>query len=691
MRMTRKAAFGGLLLFANWPAFAQGSAPSQPTPPAQTSPDGARSYVPEDFARFAPRNAFEMLQQVPGFTIRQERQERGLGQASGNVLVNGQRASGKSNDVVTELGRIPARNVVRIEIADGATLDIPGLSGQVANIITRASPISGQYAWRPEFRAHNTDPIWRRFESSISGTRGPVEFTLGLENGGFAGGGNGPTWIHGPDGSLIEERLDQWTDQGDYPRISGRFKLDGPGTSVGNLNLAYGRFSGEVVETSRRSGPGQPDRHRRLTDGIANAFDFEIGADYEFALGPGRLKLIGLDRGGRSPMDVLVVTSHADHSPDTASRFTRVETQSERIGRAEYGWSMAGDWQVSIEGAFNALDAVSELFILDPEGEFRQVPLPGSTARVEEDRYQAMASYGRPLAANLTMQLSAGAEKSTLSQIGGEGVSREFYRTKGQLDLAWAASPSTDLNFKLERRVGQLNFIDFLASVSLGDDREKAENPDLVPQQSWEIQVEAVRRLGSLGTITLRPYLWLIENALDFIPVGDSGQTIGNAGRAHVYGLQTRATINFDTLGWRGGRLNANLIVQESGIRDPLTGISRRISGSTRHSFDVGLRHDIHGTAWAWGSQWTYRRNAWTFRPNELGRQWEGPVFANLFVEQKDLLGLTVRATAGNLLGARNYRDRTLYSGLRTGPIAFTEWRDRRIGPIFSFSLRGEI
>src|SRR3546814_18316943 len=92
-----------------------------------------------------------MLRQVPGFTIEEQDQERrGLGQATANVLINGQRFSGKSNDVVTELGRLSAANVTRIDIVDGATLDVPGLSGTVANIITASTAVSGSFAWRPQ-------------------------------------------------------------------------------------------------------------------------------------------------------------------------------------------------------------------------------------------------------------------------------------------------------------------------------------------------------------------------------------------------------------------------------------------------------------------------------------------------------------------------------------------------------------
>ena len=75
----------------------------------------------------------------------------------------------------------------------------------------------------------------------------------------------------------------------------------------------------------------------------------------------------------------------------------------------------------------------------------------------------------------------------------------------------------------------------------------------------------------------------------------------------------------------------------------------------------------------------------------KIDTAWEGPVFANIFVENKDVFGLTVRATVANILNARSKRDRTVWTGLRDeSPIAFVEKRDRLIGPIFAFSVRGK-
>ena len=135
------------------PAFAQApAAPSDSavTPaPVATPVTGKRIYTAADFARFAPKTAYDMLAQVPSFTIRTaDTTERGLGQASENVIINGERIANKSGGAVDQLKKVPAANVERIEIVDAASLGIAGLSGQVANVMLKQSAASsGQFDW----------------------------------------------------------------------------------------------------------------------------------------------------------------------------------------------------------------------------------------------------------------------------------------------------------------------------------------------------------------------------------------------------------------------------------------------------------------------------------------------------------------------------------------------------------------
>lgn len=67
---------------------------------------------------------------MPGFTIRSADQERGLGQTSENVLINGDRIPSKSVGAIDELRKVPGGNVEQIEIVDASSLSIAGWSAR---------------------------------------------------------------------------------------------------------------------------------------------------------------------------------------------------------------------------------------------------------------------------------------------------------------------------------------------------------------------------------------------------------------------------------------------------------------------------------------------------------------------------------------------------------------------------------
>ena len=668
---------------------AEAQAPA-PAPTAPAAESQIRTYAPADFARFAPSNALDMLNQVPGFSIRTDNVERGLGEATGNILVNGQRASNKSDDILAQLRRIPASNVERIEIRDAAGLRIPGLSGQVANIIVKAGRITGQYAWTPEYRARFTEPVWDRFNVSVSGEHGPVQYTLGLENQVNHSGAGGDTFIYNPDWSVRESRYDVWTGDNNQPRATARFRLDGPGDAVGNLSLAYRLAEGEYHENSRRI-PTTGVARTVNFDNFNEGFDYEVGGDYEFALGAGRLKLIGLDRLSEVDFENNAVSTWDDGRTDTGDRITGRSEAAERIGRGEYRWKQSvADWQVSVEAAFNSLDSESELFVLQSSGAYVELPFPGATARVEEKRYEAIASYGRPLSPTFSFTIAAGAEYSELSQVGGSGLTRTFQRPKGQLTAVWQQSPETRYNFRLQRKVGQLNFGDFLASIDLGNNTSEDENPNLVPPQSWEAEVEANHSRGAWGSSTLRVYAHQIDDIIDIIPIGAAGQAVGNLDSATRYGVEWRNTINMDPMGWRGVKIDTRVWFQETSLEDPVTGEDRPITGNLRRFVSLSLRHDVPETPWAYGFSASHQRYAPTYRPSEVAHGFEFPVGGNAFVEHKDVYGLTVRAGVGNLFHGESFLRRTGFAGRRTDPVSFYERRDRTVGPIYSLEVRGK-
>ena len=670
-------------------------APSPRSEPAEASRQGdgsvaRQSFTPDDFQRFAPRNAYDMLIQVPGFQIRDSEQLRGLGQASGNVLFNGQRPSSKADSLQVQMSRIPAAAVTRIEIVDGATLGLPGLSGQVANIVFAAKRVSGQFSWRPQIRAHFTDPLLTRADISVSGRAGPVDYQLGLDNSeGFRSGAGGPTTIADGAGQVIERRQDVWNTHYDLPKLVARFALDLPGDATANLNLQYQRLYDKYDEDGLRTSPGRPDRRRTVLTS-ADRWNYEAGGDIEFRAGPGRLKLIGLRRYSREPFAQTVIVDYADASPRTGERFTQLGRIGETIARGEYSWRMlGGDWQVSGEGAFNRLGNVAATGLIDGTGSFVDRPLAEGSGAVAEDRYEGLLSFGRSVNRTLSFQLIAGAERSAIGQSGPGGLQRRFIRPKGSLSLLWKPAANFDAALKLRRRVLQLDLYDFLARAFLNDDKANAGNAELRPRQDWSFEFEANRRLGPWGSTKLQVIYRDVQDNVDVIPVA-GGEAVGNLPRSHIGAIDWNSTVQFDPVGWKGARLTSRVVFQTSRVRDPFTGTNRPWSDFVDRLVELGFRQDLPRSAWAYGGDMEYSHNSASYRRSQIDRIYEGPVFASLFVENKNVLGLTLRGELRNIWNARSRRQRTFYTGLRgASAVALVEDRDRMIGAIFSFSVRG--
>lgn len=652
-----------------------------------------RVYTPEDFARFVPRNARDMIDQIPGFSVQEADdgdEGRGFGEASGNLLINGKRISSKSTTVADQLSRIPAGNVVRIEIVDGASLDIPGLSGRVANIIAETGSLSGQFSWQPRISTGPAPIGLTEGEISVQGKAGAVAYTIALDSGGYHRGAVGPA-IFTDAAGVLDARENERREKLVRPELSGAFAFDLAPDVSANLNLTGGIERLRYNEDEFRI----PENPMPYSFEIVRTRDkerfYEIGLDVEFPLGPGRLKLIGLegfehgDFTTRSLLDVEGGTS-------TGRLFTRVSDQGERIARSEYSWAMlGGDWQLSAEAAFNRLDQEGRLFSYDDaSGEYIEVALPSGTGGVRESRYESILSHGRPLTGRLALQIALGGEYSRISQTGANALSRSFQRPKGSLALAWNVDEGFDVSLEVARRVGQLNFGDFLASVNLSQDNSNVGNSQLRPQQSWETELEISKSLGPWGSLTLLLFDQRIEDLIVVIPLQGGGEGQGNLANSRRYGLELNSTLRLDPIGFAGAQLVTQFAVEDSSLTDPVTQSTRRFDGNDSYKIELDFRHDVPRTDWAWGLNFRHTRFSPKYRLDEVSLEHIPPTFAAAFIEHKDVFGLSVNTRFGNVLNAKDVLDRTVYDGPRdTAPVLFTESRRRYIKLSFEFGISG--
>ena len=110
-------------------ATAQTAAPTDPN---------ITPYAPSYFAEFRPVTALDMISRIPGFQFDGGTSARGFAGTAGNVLIDGERPPTRSDALSTVLSRIPASQVLRIDIvrAGAGGIDMQGKS-VVANVIRK--------------------------------------------------------------------------------------------------------------------------------------------------------------------------------------------------------------------------------------------------------------------------------------------------------------------------------------------------------------------------------------------------------------------------------------------------------------------------------------------------------------------------------------------------------------------------
>ncbi|MEM9740577.1 MAG: TonB-dependent receptor [Pseudomonadota bacterium] len=653
----------------------------------------ANIFTPEDFVRFSPRTALDLVREVPGFSIQGSGGGRGLGQASGNVLLNGQRLSSKSSDTLDVLDRLPVSRVERLELVDANTLGIPGLSGQVVNVITTGGEISGLWEWRGRIR-ERLEPRLNDGSISVSGETGALAWTIGLENNANRFGAKGPELITDAMGTLLERRDEDVVGSEDFTEGTLGLNWTAPNGHEANLNASYAvfNFARRLRGTLANFETGDDPIFRVLRRG-EDEWNAELSGDYAFPLLGGRLKLIGLHRHEDSRFrNQLTERDAASLAFESAVLLDDDFIENESIARLEYDWAVreGRDWQIATEAAYNRLDAGSSLF---QQAEDRALTLDNRTipTLVEENRYEVSLTHSRSMGERLSVQASLSGEFSEISsEVGVDKVSQEFVRPKGYLSGTYTWDEKTDIAIRIEREVGQLSFFDFVASQDIDRGNDDAGNRDLVPEQVWELSLEVDRDLGDFGAAELRLFHEDIEDRIDRVPLPGGGDGPGNVDSASRSGIELNATLQFDPFGLEGLQLEFEGETRISEIEDALTGETRRLSSNRVSSWFAELRWDIPNTDFAVLVAGEHSLNGRRFRLDEIRKAVQSEPFAWVEAEHKDFFGTTAFVRIGNLLDARDVEETLEFSPDRTGDFTGRRLVDQDFGYILTFGFSGD-
>jgi hypothetical protein len=532
----------------------------------------------------------------------------------------------------------------------------------------------------------------------VSGKSGDLGYTVTVRNNSFRQGNRGPESLIDANDVLFETRYEDRRSSGDRPGVKINLTHTSIDGHVANLNAGFNLYDLERRETSIRS--AITDAGQDLESLYTQSTDEKVGdisGDYEFPIGAGKLKLIGLYQHKHTPT-VHDLENLNETETVYISQFTQSSDKIEAILRAEYSWVSREDhdWQIGMEGAFNSLDIESQFREGAASGLLTQLN-PIDISKVAEDRAEITITHSRRLSPEWDIQASLGGEYSKLTQtsfndfnILTDENSRDFVRAKGFVAATFKSDASTSLRGKIERKVGQLNFFDFISSVSLEEDLYQTGNPDLVPEQSWIGEVELDKNLGDGNTIRIRGYGEFISDIVDRIPIGDDGDAIGNIDSAHRYGIVLSSTLKGEKWGMDGTQLDIELELRNSSVNDPLLNFSRRLNQDKKLGYSIDFRHDISNTNLAYGAYVGENIRSWVYRITTEERQTYTKPIVMAFVEHKNVAGMKVKISAYNLLDQGNKFERRIFNNRRDiGELEWMESRVRKYDPFVRLDISG--
>jgi hypothetical protein len=651
---------------------------------------GRRTYDAAWFATFAPATALQIVQRVPGFTIeRIDESVRGFGGAAGNVVINGQRASAKSDTVETILSRIPAGRVVRVEVGPG---DLYGAEftgkPQVLNLVTSASgglagTLTGSV--RRDYRG----TFYPEGSASALLRAGKSTFNLALNIDNAESAQEGFDRVTAlSDDRLIEYRYRVNRFRDPAGALSGSWEYNDGANRTAHVNAraATNRFA--LDQSNRVDTVGLPRREDALTERY-DLTEYELGGDVTRPLAGGGIKLIGLaTRRRRDNQDLSLIDLFGSGGPGpTGFSQSLNDRQSETLARLVWNRSGWNGWNVEAgaEGVINELRSRVDLFDLAAGGARTRIDLPVDDATVREVRGEAFVNVGRALSPTLRVDGGLTVEASRLTVSGDVDAKRTLSFLKPKLVLDWRFAPGWRAQVSAQRTVNQLQFTDFISVAELGNDRVNGGNAQLVPQRSWELLGTLEHPILGDGLVRLEAGYTHISLVQDRVPTPEGFDAPGNLGSGTVLIARARVEAPLKSLGVKGGRLTLYGSYVPTFVTDPYTLTTRSFTGNSDFYGSAEFRQDLG--SFAWGVLAENATSSTQFRRDETDRSFRR-LYAQVFAEWRPTKTSVVTFTLENALASPAYRERLFYVPDRTSTTPVTREYRRRNGfvvPLLTF------
>lgn len=649
------------------------------------SDTGTTVYVASFFDQFAPQNAFEMVQRLPGFNFDGGSDARGFGGTAGNVLIDGARP-GSKNSLENVLQRIPAAQVERVEVIRGG-VGASDAAGQtvVANVVRIPGASTGTSIVR--LVRKNDGSIRPQTETSYSTTIDGWETSSKLDLALRRQPRDISFRRFDADGALTDSAEEERPENFKWLWYNGEAGKDLFGGRL-VLNTVFGTETFKALSTRDGFEGRLPDNNpdgRIFIDVDRPYTEFSLGADWtKTGTNNWKTRLLGFTEMSWRDFSSEFTAEEPIGNRTFLSNFSQTQDRIESIFRATYGKVGGSALKPEFGGevAYNQLKSSFDLFEEDETGVI-ELDVPSANVKVNEIRAEAFTNLVWNASEKLTVDGGLTWEISRIKVSGDAGNEQTFKFLKPMLNFTYNVRDNLQMQLRTSRTVGQLDFEDFAASNDVTDDRVLAGNPNLSPDQTWRVEGSVDWRFNRQGSIVVSLFHEWRNDVLEQIRLPSGGFGLGNAGSAKFYGIEADLILPLD-FAIPGGRLEAGYRLRESSLFDNIIGRNRRLSDITKQFISFEFRQDLVAQRFSWGIEMDGGFEEPNFFVSER-LDFEGPYRFNAYVETIRWFGVKMRLEWNRFTGNKFDRDRFFFDPDRGGTFTSRELQTRDFGNTIRF------
>ncbi|HZV84706.1 MAG TPA: hypothetical protein VFF48_06940 [Brevundimonas sp.] len=618
----RRPWLGALTLLAS--AAVAGAATAQTAPAVVDA--NVTPYPPAFFTEFRPVTAMDMIGRIPGFQFDGGSSARGFAGTAGNVLIDGERPPTRSDALSTVLSRIPAAQVLRIDIvrAGAGGIDMQG-KAVVANVIRKpdaglSGAVSTSLNFTDQGRIQPNFNLQAQLQRGGRSMDGSFRFSNGSQEIG------GTRVRRAPDGGVLLTAVE--AGNVDYANGEATGVYEGPLAGGRVRANALINYNGSVFEsTDFLIQPGG-----RETSGSDSArWRGEAGLRWTRSLPLGmNLELVGF----QSLTDTNNVGSYDTPTFTTRTLSDQLSGESIVSGTVKFAPLETGFGEISLEtGSEVALNWVESATAYTFDGS--PLLLPGDDTRVEELRNESFVTALWTARPNLSVEGNVRYELSRITATGSAGdaeTTLDFL--KPRLVATWTVAPRNTITFKVEKTVEQLSFGAFTASAAFATGIFGRGNPDIRPAQIWLTSARYERLFGTQGSFVAEYTHEAFEDVLGTVvvyevpPGGTTPRPFNitrNVGGATRDRITLSGRLPLDGLGMEGGLLTGQVYRRWSSTIDPVTLVDRPLSGEQNMGWSIGLSRNLVAQRINWSVSVNSGSDTLGYSPSTLSRFQSGP------------------------------------------------------------------